>query len=115
MRAVRQGQADMALVPMLQVVRSLDSPRPLVAIGVVAGRTQLNVVVSGDIALQLGLTTASPMEDRLRGLEGLRLGHPPGPLGINTAKAVVEAAGLSPEQDVELVPVRGEDQVNALV
>ena len=114
MRAVRQGQADMALVPMIQVVMSLNSPRPLVAIGAIMGRTQLNVVVGGDIALRLGLTAASPLEDRLRGLEGLRLGHPPGPLGVNTAKAVVEAAGLSPEQDVELVPVRGEDQVSAL-
>ena len=114
MRAVRQGQTDLALVPMLQEVRSLNSPRPLVAIGAVAGRTQLNVVVSGDIALRLGLTAASPLEDRLQGLEGLRLGHPPGPLGINTAKAIIEAAGLSPEQDVELVPVRGEEQVSAL-
>ena len=114
MRAVRLGQADLAVVPMLQVVRSLNSPRPLVAIGAVSGRTQLNVVVSGDIALRQGLTAASSLEDRLQGLKGLRLGHPPGPLGINTAKAVVEAAGLSPEQDVELVPVPGEEQVSAL-
>ena len=114
MRAVRMGQADLAVVPPHQVVMSQSSPRPLVAIGVVAGRTQLNVVIATGAAADRGLTADSPLEERLRGLEGLRLGHPPGPLGINTAKAVVEAAGLDPAQDVVLVPTAGEDQAGAL-
>lgn len=111
--AVRQGRVDMAVVPVLMVVQSLNSPRPLVAIGEVAG-SNLNVVVAGGIARDLGLTTESPLQDRLSGLEGLRIGHAPGPLVVNTAQAVVEAAGLDPGQDVELISVRGEDQVAAL-
>ena len=114
MRAVRMGESDLAVVPPHQVVNSLSSPRPLVAIGAVGGSTQLNVVIAIEAAAQHGLTADSPLEERLRGLEGLRLAHPPGPLGINTAKAVVEAAGLDPAQDVELVPTAGEDQAGAL-
>lgn len=114
MMAIRQGRVEMALLPVIQVVQSLNSPRPLVAVGQVAG-SNLNVVVAGGIAQDRALTTDSPLQDRLSGLEGLRIGHPPGPIGVNTAQAVIEAAGLDPAQDVELIPVRGEDQVSALV
>jgi ABC-type nitrate/sulfonate/bicarbonate transport system substrate-binding protein len=113
MMAIRQGRVDIAVVPLLLVAQSLDSPRPLVAIGAVAG-SLLNVVVAGGIAQDLGLTIDSPLQDRLSGLEGLRIGHPPGPLGVKTAQAVVEAAGFDPGQDVELISVPGEDQVAAL-
>lgn len=113
MRAVRMGRADLAVVPPHQVVNSQSSPRPLVTIGAVAGATQLNVVIAVEAAAQRGLTAESPLAERLRGLEGLRLAHPPGPLGINTAMAVVAAAGLEPAQ-VELVPTAGQDEAGAL-
>ena len=114
MRAVRMGRSDLAVVPPHQVANSLSSPRPLIAIGAIGGTTQLNVVIGAAAAAQRGLTADSPIEERLRGLEGLRLAHPPGPLGVNTAKAVVEAAGLDPAQDVELVPTAGADEAGAL-
>ena len=114
MRAVRMGRSDLAVVPPHQVVFSLSSPRPLVAIGAVGGRTPLNVVIATEAAAQRGLTVDSSLEERLRGLEGLRLAHPPGLFGINTANAVVEAAGLDPAQDVVLVPTAGQDQAGAL-
>ncbi len=114
MRAVRMGQSDLAVVPPHQVANSLSSPRPLIAIGAIGGSTQLNVVIGAEAAAQRGLTADSPLEERLQGLKGLRLAHPPGPLGVNTARAVVEAAGLDPAQDVELVPTAGEDEAGAL-
>ena len=114
MRAVRMGQSDLAVVPPHLVANSLSSPRPLVAIGAIGGSTPLNVVIGTEAAAQRGLTADSPLEERLLGLKGLRLAHPPGPLGVNTAKAVVEAAGLDPAQDVELVPTAGEDEAGAL-
>ncbi len=113
MRAVRMGASDLAVVPPHQAINSQSSPRPLVAIGAIGGSTQLNVLIGTEAAAQRGLTAESPLEERLRGLEGFRLGHPPGPLGINTAKAVVEAAGLDPAQ-VELVPTAGEAEPGAL-
>ena len=114
MTALRQGRVSVAVVPMLQVVQSANSPRPVVAIGAIAGNSNLNVVIAGDIAQQRGLTPESSLEERLNGLEGLRLGHPPGPLGINTAKGLLELAKLDPEQDVEMIPIPGEEQVAAL-
>lgn len=114
MRAVRMGRSDLAVVPPHQVANSLSSPRPLIAIGAIGGSTQLNVVIGTEAAAQRSLTADSPLEERLRGLKGLRLAHPPGPLGVNTARAVVEAAGLDPAQDVELVPMAGEDEAGAL-
>ena len=114
MRAVRMGRSDLAVVPPHQVANSLSSPRPLVAIGAIGGSTQLNVVIATAAAAQRGLTADSPLEERLLGLKGLRLAHPPGPLGVNTARAVVEAAGLDPAQDVELVPTAGADEASAL-
>ena len=114
MMAVRQGRADLAVVPMILVVQSLNSPRPLVAIGAVSGSTQLNVVVAGEVARERGLITGSPLQDRLRGLEGLRIGYPPEPLGVITAEAVIETAALDSARDVELITVPGEEQVNDL-
>ena len=114
MRALRQGSVPMAVLPMIQVIQSTNSPRPLVAVGAIGGSINLNVVVAGAVAQQRGVTPASPLEERLKVLEGLVLGHPPGPLGANTARGVVERAGLDPDQDVELVPVPGEEQVAAL-
>ena len=114
MRAVRMELVDLAVVPIIQVVNSTNPPRPLVAIGAVGGATQLNVVLAGEIAAQLGLTAGSSLEERLAGLKGIKLAHPPGPLGVITAAGVARAAGLDPEQDLELVPVRGEDQPQAL-
>ena len=114
MMAIRIGRINLAVLPLTQVVQSLQSPRPLVAVGAITSNTQLNVVIAGDIAQQLGLTADSTLQERLQGLEGLTVGHPRGPLGTNTANAVVEAAGLDPEQDVELVEVPGDEQVSAL-
>ena len=114
MRAVRMGQSDLAVVPPHQVANSLSSPRPLIAIGAIGGSTQLNVVIGAEAAAQRGLTADSPLEERLQGLKGLRLAHPPGPLGVNTARAVVEAAGLDPAVDVEFVPTAGADEAGAL-
>ena len=114
MRAVRTGAADLAVLPIFQVVNSLSSPQPLVAIGAIGGSTQLNVVLAGHIAEQLGLTEDSELDDRLSGLAGIRLAHPPGPLGINTARAVVQAAGLDPDQDAELVPILGGELAGTL-
>ncbi len=111
MRAVRLGDVDLAVVPIIQVVNSLSSPRPLVSIGAVSGTTQLNVAVAGAVARDAGLTADSSIEERLGALEGLRLAHPPGPLGANTAAAIVSAGGLA---NVELVPIAGADQPEAL-
>ena len=114
LRALRQGGVPMAVLPMFQVIQSTNSPRPLVAVGAIGGSINLNVVVAGAVAQQRGVTPESPLEERLAALEGLVLGHPPGLLGVNTARGVLERAGLDPDQDVELVPVPGAEQVAAL-
>ena len=81
MMAIRMGRINLAVLPLAQVVQSLQSPRPLVAVGAITSNTQLNVVIAGDIARQLGLTADSTLQERLQGLEGLTIGHPRGPLG----------------------------------
>ena len=117
LKAVRLGEVPMAVAPLLMAAQSLSSPRPVVAVGAITSRAAPNIVVAGDIARERGLTPDSPLEDRRMGLKGLRLGYAAaGPLGINTALGAVQLAGLDPDQDVELVAVRGtgEDLLEAL-
>ena len=113
--AVRLGSVALAVAPMRLVVQSVNSPRPLVAVGAISGRPNLNIVVAGVIAQERGLTSASSLEERLAALKGLKIGHPPGPQqGVNFATKLLEVAGLSLDGDTELISVRGEDQVSAL-
>ena len=114
-QAVRLGSVALVVAAMRLVVQSVDSPRPLVAIGAISGRPNLNIVVAGNIAQDRGLTSASSLDERLAALKGLKIGHPPGPLvGVNLATKVLEVAGLSLDGDTELIAVPGEDQVSAL-
>ena len=97
------------------VVQSANSPRPLVAIGAITGRPNLNIVVADNIAQERGLTSASSLDERVAALKGLKIGHPPGPeQGVNLAIKLLEVAGLSLDGDTELISVPGENQVSAL-
>ena len=55
-----------------------------------------------------GLASDSALVSRLNALSGLRLAHPPGPLGVNTAQGVIAEAGLD---NVELVPIASDPAI----
>jgi NitT/TauT family transport system substrate-binding protein len=71
----------------------------------------IDLVVRKSVLAERGLDPKMPLEARLRGLKGLRIGlapHPPSRL-----RALLALAGMDADRDVEMVILHGKDQIEA--
>jgi ABC-type nitrate/sulfonate/bicarbonate transport system substrate-binding protein len=114
LRALQQGQVSAALVTLEQLLGSVGSARPVVAIGLVNGSIPFNVVLRTDVAQARGLDTTASLWERYQALKGLRIGVPPGKVAQAIAEEVLYVARLDPISDVRLVPVAEGDTITAL-
>jgi NitT/TauT family transport system substrate-binding protein len=74
----------------------------------ILNRVTLTLVMNPDKAKELGVTRESPLEERYAALEGLRLGiTSPGAPTDKYMRYYLREAGLSPEEDAEIIPLGG--------
>gem|GEM_PF-3672108 len=121
--ALLDGTAQLAVLPMPAVAKSVNGNRPYVAIGAINQGNPLNVVAAHSVAQERGLLDERPFPQRMAGLKGLEIGLPQGPIARRTIADVLAAAGLDLNSDVtlvvlpepELVPALRSGRVQALV
>ena len=105
------GAADVAILPPPQYGQAMAQGQPLVAFGSLLQHEPANVIVRGDVASALGsgaFSPSVPVLERARRLRGLRIGVAPGP--GTRLRALLAAAGLDADRDVQLVSIPGEEQ-----
>src|SRR5262249_28674452 len=82
--------------------------QPVVAFANLLRNDPINLVVHRDIVAAHGLSSESPLEDRLNALRGLKIGVAPGP--ITRLRVLAAAAGLNPASAITIITVPGEAQ-----
>ncbi len=112
--ALLDGKADVAILPVPAVARSVKEPRPLVALGVITAANPLNFVVAAIVAKERGLLDRRPFAERMAGLKGLTIGLPQGAIAGQTLADILDAASLAPGKDVTLLVLPREELVPAL-
>jgi NitT/TauT family transport system substrate-binding protein len=105
------GEADVALLPPPMYLQLIERGEPIRLFANLLRNDPINLVVRRDVAEARGLSPEAPLDERLRGLRGLRLGVAPGP--PTRLRALFASVGLTAEQEVDVVIVPGEEQTAA--
>ena len=105
------GAAEIAILPPPQYGQLVSQGQPVLAFANLLQHEPANVVVQREIAAARGLTPALALHERVRRLQGLRIGVASGP--ASRLRLLLAAAGLEPDRDAQLVLVPGEEQVTA--
>lgn len=107
-RFMVRGQADVAVVPRPIYLLTVAQGEPVIAFANLLANDPINLVVQKDVAEARGLSMDLPLEERLDGLEGLKIGVAPGPpVRLRTLFTSVD---LDPDSHIEMVIVHGNEQ-----
>jgi NitT/TauT family transport system substrate-binding protein len=107
-----RGEADVAVLQPPMFLGHMAEERPILLFASLLANEPINLVVRRDVAEARQLRPNAPLRERLEALRGLKVGvagEPPPRL-----RTLFASVGLDAARDVELVIVRGTDQVEAL-
>lgn len=106
--ALLTGAADILLGAPQQNMRVQILGKPVFVFAGFVNKYASNVVIRKEIADKLGVTEASPVEEKAAALKGLKLGTTgPGGGPDQLLRYFIRLGGANPNTDAELVPVRG--------
>ena len=104
--AVVSGDADVALTAYSSIVTAREAGASVVAFGSVMNQYASNVVISQEAADAAGVTEDSTSEDKIRALEGLKLGITSAGSGTDQLfHYLFEEVGLNADTDAQLLPI----------
>lgn len=110
-RFMAKGQADAAVVPRPIYLDTVAQGEPVLAFANLFANDPINLVVQPEVAEERGLSMEMPLEERLAGLEGLKIGLAPGPpVRLRTLLASVD---LDADSHIEMVILHGGEQNGA--
>jgi len=107
-----RGDADVAVLQPPMFLGMMAEDKPIRLFASLLANEPINLLVRKDVAEARQLKPNAPLRQRLEAIKGLRVGvagEPPSRL-----RTLFASAGLDASRDVELVIVRGPDQVQAL-
>ena len=107
-----RGDADVALLQPPMFLGLMAEEKPILLFASLLANEPINLVVRKEIAEARHLLANAPLRERVEAIRGLRVGvagEPPPRL-----RALFASVGLDAERDIELVIVRGPEQVRAL-
>jgi iron complex outermembrane recepter protein len=106
------GQADIALLQPPVYLGLIAQQRPIVLFANLLANDPINLIVRSDVAARLKLDPHAPLVERVKALEGLRIGvanEPPRRLRV-----LLGLAGMDADRDIQMTIVPGEEQIAAL-
>ncbi len=102
------GSVQFANVGLTQVIDAVEQGSPLVAIAASTTEFSVGFVISKEAADKAGVTSATPLPQRLKALKGLRIAiSAPGTATDQFTRYVAKLAGLDPDRDMSLVTMGG--------
>jgi len=104
--AVTSGDAQVYLGPPSTAMKAIKAGQDVTVFGNVMDQIPTNIVIQGDIAKTKGITSASPMADKIKALRGLTIGvNAAGSAPDQVLQFTLRTAGLDPAKDVRISPV----------
>jgi len=103
-----QGQAEVAVLAPPMYVQLVAQARPIRIFANLFQNDPINVVVRSDVVEARKLSPTAPLAERLRGMQGLKVGVAPGP--VNRLRTLFTSVGLDAERDIQTVIVDGSAQ-----
>jgi NitT/TauT family transport system substrate-binding protein len=91
-----------------RLLTSYEQGKPLLAIMNMANRNAIDCVINKDVAVRVGITENTPLDQKLRALKGLKVaGTRPGAFTYLVLVDYAKRAGLVPQQDLQILGVGG--------
>ncbi|HEY4202853.1 MAG TPA: ABC transporter substrate-binding protein [Devosiaceae bacterium] len=104
--AVLSGDAQIMNGSPTNVINAQEHGQDLTCFGSNFVQFANGYVIQGDVAKKLGLTDATPVEDRLKALKGLTIGvTAAGSNSDQLVRYLAKNVGLDPDKDMTIVPV----------
>jgi NitT/TauT family transport system substrate-binding protein len=106
--AVISGSAQFAISTPNRLFTAYEQGKPLKAIGMLARRMSIDCAMNKQVADKLGITTATPLDTKLKALKGLTVaGTRPGAFTYVLLDIYGKRVGLVAQQDFKLIGVGG--------
>lgn len=106
--ALIAGSVDFTVSTANRLLMSYEQGKPLLAIMNLANRNAVDCVMRKDVAERLGITEDTPLEDKLKALEGLRVaGTRPGAFTYLVLVDYAQRTGLVPQEDLQILGAGG--------
>lgn len=105
-RALIAGEVDFVFTPGDNVILAYQEGKRLTMVMTGLHRVVINWAMHKDVAKAKGITSESPLPEKLKALNGLTVGATqPGALTAHLAAFVIRKAGFTPQQEVKILPV----------
>lgn len=105
-RALIAGEVEFTLTPGDNVLLAYQEGKRLVMVATALQRLVINWAMHPEVAKAKGITESTPLPEKLKALRGLTVGvTAPGALTAHLAAFVIRKAGLTPQQDVKIIPI----------
>ena len=106
LRALIAGEVDFVFTPGDNVILAYQEGKRLTMVMTGLHRVVINWAIHKDVAKAKGITSESPLAEKLKALNGLTVGATqPGALTAHLAAFVIKKAGFTPQQEVKILPV----------
>ncbi len=106
--ALIAGSAQFTISTPNRLFMAADQGKKLLSVGSMANRMNIDCVMNKDVADKLGITEATPLDEKLKKLKGLTIaGTRPGAFTYLLLQAYAKRVGLVPQQDFKLIGVGG--------
>jgi ABC-type nitrate/sulfonate/bicarbonate transport system substrate-binding protein len=105
---VKKEAAPVFVLPPPMYLELIADRRPIVLVANLLQNDPINLVVRRSVAEERGLAATGAVGDRLRGIQGLRVGVAPNP--PRRLRALFAAYGMDADKDIEMRIFRGPDQ-----
>lgn len=106
-----QGRTDIAVLPPPMFIPRIQLEEPIVIFGDLLQNDQINLVIRPEIMAERGLSVDMTVEERLRGISGLKIGVAHGP--PTRLRVLFDSVGLDADSDIEMVVMSPEEENQA--
>ena len=106
--ALMGGSSEFSSLGMIQVIKANVEGANLVAVSTAFDLIDIQIVVSTAAAQKAGITDAMPIDQKVKLMQGLRLGiTSPGSTTDTYVRSLFKARGLDPDKVVQIQPMGG--------
>jgi NitT/TauT family transport system substrate-binding protein len=103
---VMSGDAHVYLGPPSTAMKAIIKGQDLKVYGALMDQIPTNIVIQGNVARKVNISSASPITDKIAALKGLTLGvNAAGSAPDQVLRYTLRTAGLDPDRDAKISPV----------
>lgn len=106
-----QGRGEVAVLPPPTYFDLIGQAQPVLVFATLLQKDPINLIVRKEVAEARKLSPTAPLAERLKGLQGLRVGVAPGP--PPRLQALFASVGMDADRDIQMITIPGELQNQA--